>query len=152
MLIFVLINIVASQNVYDYIRNCTEAFMKGYENPDFVFPYSTCLQPATQTAITDKVIGLFIFISSEQWAQVDIVLGQLHTILLSAAKGCDLDKFFDQVAANDSTSLFKWILRLWWNSVLLYRNCKEFPAYLSTDIYSAFHYLGECAKFVYPNS
>lgn len=143
---------VASQNIYDYARNYTEAFMTGYENPDYEFPYSACLTPATQTAITDKVIGIMLFISGENWAQVSIVEAQLVTILKTASEACDLDKFYTQVTANDSNSTFKWILRLWWNSILLYRNCKEFTDNIFTDLNAAFYSLGECARFIYPNS
>ena len=147
-----LILAVSSQVPYDYLRNYTEAFMTGYMDPDYVFPYSSCLTESAQTSITDKIIGAFIFLSSNDMAQVRIVLSGLKSSLEAAAAQCDLNKFYSEVTANKDTSTFNWILRLWWNSVLLYRNCKEFPTDFFTNKYEAFHSLGECAKFIYPNS
>ena len=105
IVLFSLFCVVYSESPYDYLRNFTEAFMTGYENPDYVFPYSNCLTPATQTTVTDKIIGILIFISAEDWAQVKIAEGQLMTAVDKAVAACDLNKFFDQVDANKSKSI-----------------------------------------------
>ena len=152
MLILLVLALARGQNFYDAFRNYTEAFMEGYENPGYVFPYSNCLPPATQTAITDKIIGVVVFISSNNWAQVRLVYHDLLTILESAASACDLNLFYKQLVANESTSLFKWIFRLWWNSVLLIRNCSKFTETVFKNPSEGFYYLGECSRFVYPNS
>jgi hypothetical protein len=143
---------VSSETIYDYARNYTDAFMTGYENPDYVFPYENCLTKSTQTGITDKIIGMLIFVSRENWAQVELVKQQLYVYLNKAAEECDLDQFITNFKDNESTSVLIWIVRLWWNSVLLYRNCGEFSQYLASDPYEAFYYLGKCARFIYPNS
>jgi hypothetical protein len=152
MLFFCLLLSSSAYTFYDSMRNYTEAFMTGYENPSYVFPSSSCLPPATQTAITDKTIGVLIFLSGENWAQVRISLHTLAGVLESAATACDLNLFYNKVVSNKTTSFFEWVARLWWNSVLLYRNCPNFFKEVFADPVSGFHSLGECAKFLYPNS
>ena len=73
IVLFSLFCVVYSESPYDYLRNFTEAFMTGYENPDYVFPYSNCLTPATQTTLTDKIIGILNFAKSRKVEKVEKV-------------------------------------------------------------------------------
>lgn len=149
MIIFVSLVFTAwSQNVYDHLRDYTQAFLTGYEEPGYIFPYKTCLPVRTQAAINDKIIGMFFFASNDQWAQVNVLKSQLGTILVNAAKSCDLSDFYNNY--QQSYSIATWITRLWWNSILISRTCGQVPSLLVPNTTTAFNYLGSCSKFLFP--
>lgn len=148
---FILISLtllVSGQNIYDHLRDYTEAFLTGYEDPGYIFPYKTCLPPRTQAAINDKIIGMFFFASNDQWAQVNVLKSQLFIVLENAAKSCDLLDFY--TSSQQSFSILEWTTRLWWNSILISRTCGQVPSLIVPNTTSAFSYLGSCSKFLFP--
>jgi hypothetical protein len=148
MLVFILLSLVSGQSNYEYLRDYIEGFMKGYEDPTYTFPSSSCLSPRVQTSINDKIIGLFFFASNENWAQVNLIKSQLQTVIKNALKSCDLDDFY--LSTQESYSFSTWLRRLWWNSVLIFRNCSKFQQLLLSNRTGAFYHLGTCMKFIFP--
>lgn len=149
ILIFSLLSFnVSGQSNYEYVRDYIEGFMKGYEDPTYIFPYSTCLSPRVQSAINDKIIGMFFFASNENWAQVNLIKSQLVIVVRNALRSCDLDDFYN--SAVETYTLSTWIKRLWWNSVLIYRNCMKVPELFFSNRTGSFYYLGSCMKFIFP--
>jgi hypothetical protein len=128
------------------------SFMVGYENPDYVFPYSSCLNSQTEQTLTDKMIGMIIFASSEDWAQLKIAYDDFKSIVEQAGTECDVNKVYSSIVSTMTGPISALVVRLWWNSVFLYENCEEFAANLFTDLSLALTALGSCMKFIYPNS
>lgn len=151
VLLLLLIGVSALNPVYENSRSFVSGLMSGYQGSDYVFPTKMCFNTTTQIAINDALIGIALFAPLNNDVIVERQINILKNQITNTYNSCDLDLFFTSIATNlEEVGLIRWVTRLWWNSILIYRYYLEVQDSCSKYLYQdCGQDLGTLIKYVF---
>ena len=143
---------------YEQVRNFTSGVMTGFEGPSYSFPMDLCLNQTTTIALDDSLLSVVMYAALQNWTAFDYYLNLSKDNFLIAVDGCDYQELVASgVDWYTKLNIPEFIVKLWWNSILIGRNSYSFYGTCHTENLvsnatqhwtQAGYYLGVALQFV----
>ena len=148
------IALVASQevNVWEETANFFEGLVTRYEGHSY-YPSDQCFGETTQGRITDDIIGIGTFASLQRWDKVQRMFDVLLETFYQGVVDCGGIGVLDSARSSlRETTPTQWSLRLYANSVLIYRYCLAAVSEFYQSSWKARgQKIGSCLRYTLPS-